>query len=139
MSLFQILFRHLRQYPKEICGALIAMLLSALAVLYQPRLLESIQKDLLKGDTSKVVSDSIWIIGLGLVAIVAGVLNVYFAAKLAQGVTSDLREEVYEKIQSFSYANIDTFSTGSLTTRLISDMNQIMNLIMSSYYVYQLY
>lgn len=131
MSLFQILFRHLRQYPKEICGALIAMLLSALAVLYQPRLLESIQKDLLKGDTSKVVSDSIWIIGLGLVAIVAGVLNVYFAAKLAQGVTSDLREEVYEKIQSFSYANIDTFSTGSLTTRLISDMNQIMNLIMS--------
>lgn len=131
MSLFQILFRHLRQYPKEICGALIAMLLSALAVLYQPRLLESIQKDLLKGDTSKVVSDSIWIIGLGLVAIVAGVLNVYFAAKLAQGVTSDLREEVYEKIQSFSYVNIDTFSTGSLTTRLISDMNQIMNLIMS--------
>lgn len=131
MSLFQILFRHLRQYPKEISGALIAMLLSALAVLYQPRLLESIQKDLLKGDTSKVVSDSIWIIGLGLIAIVAGVLNVYFAAKLAQGVTSDLREEVYEKIQSFSYANIDTFSTGSLTTRLISDMNQIMNLIMS--------
>ncbi len=110
---------------------MVTMTLSALAVLYQPRLLEAIQKDLLKENTSKVVSDSIWIIGLGIIAIVAGILNVYFAAKLAQGVTSDLREEVYEKIQSFSYANIDTFSTGSLTTRLISDMNQIMNLVMS--------
>lgn len=131
MSLFQILFRHLKKYLKDVCGAMVTMTLSALAVLYQPRLLEAIQKDLLKENTSKVVSDSIWIIGLGIIAIVAGILNVYFAAKLAQGVTSDLREEVYEKIQSFSYANIDTFSTGSLTTRLISDMNQIMNLVMS--------
>lgn len=101
MSLFQILFRHLRQYPKEICGALIAMLLSALAVLYQPRLLESIQKDLLKGDTSKVVSDSIWIIGLGLVAIVAGVLNVYFAAKLAQGVRVIYVKKYMKKFRAF--------------------------------------
>ncbi|MDK7263367.1 ABC transporter transmembrane domain-containing protein, partial [Enterococcus faecalis] len=89
---------------KDVCGAMVTMTLSALAVLYQPRLLEAIQKDLLKENTSKVVSDSIWIIGLGIIAIVAGILNVYFAAKLAQGVTSDLREEVYEKIQSFSYA-----------------------------------
>ncbi|KRM50575.1 ABC transporter ATPase and permease component [Lactobacillus jensenii DSM 20557] len=121
----------MKKYLKDVCGAMVTMTLSALAVLYQPRLLEAIQKDLLKENTSKVVSDSIWIIGLGIIAIVAGILNVYFAAKLAQGVTSDLREEVYEKIQSFSYANIDTFSTGSLTTRLISDMNQIMNLVMS--------
>lgn len=61
MSLFQILFRHLKKYLKDVCGAMVTMTLSALAVLYQPRLLEAIQKDLLKENTSKVVSDSIWI------------------------------------------------------------------------------
>ena len=44
--------------------------------------------------------------------------------------TSDLREETYAKIQSFSFGNIENFSAGSLTTRLINDMNQIMNMLM---------
>lgn len=54
----------------------------------------------------------------------------YYAARVAQGVTSDLREETYAKIQSFSFGNIEKFSAGSLTTRLINDMNQIMNMLM---------
>lgn len=63
-------------------------------------------------------------------AIISGIFNVYYAARIAQGVTSDLREDTYAKIQSFSFGNIEKFSAGSLTTRLINDMNQIMNMIM---------
>ncbi len=69
-------------------------------------------------------------IALGLIAIVSGIVNVYYAARIAQGVTSDLRAETYAKIQSFSFGNIEEFSVGSLTTRLINDMNQVMNMIM---------
>lgn len=67
---------------------------------------------------------------MGIVAIISGIFNVYYAARVAQGVTSDLREETYAKIQSFSFGNIEKFSAGSLTTRLINDMNQIMNMLM---------
>lgn len=77
-----------------------------------------------------VIHDGIMLIILGIIAIVAGIFNVYYAARIAQGITSDLREETYAKIQSFSFGNIEKFSAGSLTTRLINDMNQIMNMIM---------
>lgn len=77
-----------------------------------------------------VMRDGIILVVLGIVAIIAGIFNVYYAARIAQGVTSDLREETYAKIQSFSFGNIEKFSAGSLTTRLINDMNQIMNMIM---------
>ncbi|MFC2673133.1 MAG: ABC transporter transmembrane domain-containing protein [Prevotella melaninogenica] len=50
--------------------------------------------------------------------------------EIAQGITSDLREETYAKIQSFSFGNIEKFSSGSLVVRLINDMNQVMNMMM---------
>ena len=77
-----------------------------------------------------VLSDGIWLVVLGIIAIISGIFNVYFAAKIAQGVVSDLREDTYAKIQTFSFGNIKKFSAGSLTTRLINDMNQVMNMMM---------
>lgn len=127
----RILKAHLKNYRKEIIFALITIVISAFASLWQPRVLEDIQKALLADNQARVFKDGVWLIVLGLVAIIAGIFNVYYAAKIAQGVTSDLREETYAKIQSFSLANIEKFSTGSLTTRLINDMNQIMNMIMT--------
>ena len=130
MNTLKILKPHFKNYRKEIIAALIAIFVSAFATLYQPRLLENIQKAIMADQQQSVVRDGIWLIVLGLIAIVAGIFNVYYAAKIAQGVTSDLREETYAKIQSFSFGNIEDFSAGSLTTRLINDMNQVMNMIM---------
>lgn len=127
----KILWPHLKHYQKDIAGALVAIVVAALASLWQPRLLESIQKALLANQQEAVIRDGIWLVILGLAAIVAGIFNVYFAARIAQGVTSDLREETYAKIQQFSLANIEHFSSGSLTTRLINDMNQVMNVMMT--------
>ena len=61
-----------------------------------------------------------------------GILNIWFAAKTAQGVTSDVREQLYRKIQSFSFSNIEKFSVGTLIVRLINDMNQVTNIIMTT-------
>lgn len=126
----QILKPHFKNYRKEIIFAIITILVSAFATLWQPRLLENIQKAILADNHDTVLRDGIGLVVLGLLAIIAGILNVYYAAKIAQGITSDLREETYAKIQSFSFGNIEKFSSGSLVVRLINDMNQVMNMMM---------
>lgn len=126
----QILKPHFKKYRKEIILAIITILISAFATLWQPRLLENIQKAILADNQSVVLRDGIGLVILGLLAIIAGIFNVYYAAKIAQGITSDLREETYAKIQSFSFGNIEKFSSGSLVVRLINDMNQVMNMMM---------
>lgn len=126
----QILKPHFKKYRKEIILAVITILVSAFATLWQPRLLENIQKAILADNHDTVLRDGSGLVVLGLLAIIAGIFNVYYAAKIAQGITSDLREETYAKIQSFSFGNIEKFSSGSLVVRLINDMNQVMNMMM---------
>lgn len=126
----QILKPHFKNYRKEIILVVITILVSAFATLWQPRLLENIQKAILADNHDTVLRDGIGLVVLGLLAIIAGIFNVYYAAKIAQGITSDLREETYAKIQSFSFGNIEKFSSGSLVVRLINDMNQVMNMMM---------
>ena len=126
----KILKKYLSHYRREVIGATISVLVSSFATLWQPRVLQDIQRALLANRQQAVLHDGIWLVVLGLIAIVAGIFNVYYAARIAQGVTSDLREATYQKIQGFSLENVDKFSSGSLSTRLINDMNQIMNMMM---------
>ena len=61
---------------------------------------------------------------------VGGIGGAYFSAKASICFTSDLREDLFAKLQEFSFKNIDTYSTGSLVTRLTNDIQQIQNVIM---------
>ncbi len=58
-----------------------------------------------------------------------GVGGAYFGAKASVNFAADLRQDVFEKVQTFSFANIDKFSTGSLVTRLTNDVTQMQNFI----------
>ena len=58
-----------------------------------------------------------------------GVGGAYFGAKAAVNFASDLRRDVYGKVQQFSFANIDKYSTGSLVTRLTNDITQLQNFV----------
>ncbi len=58
-----------------------------------------------------------------------GVGGSYFGAKASVNFASDIRFDVYKKVQQFSFANIDKFSTGSLVTRLTNDVTQIQNFV----------
>ena len=60
----------------------------------------------------------------------AGGINLSLAAYIAQAVSSDLREETFCKIQTFSYANIEEFNAGNLVVRMTNDINQIQNVTM---------
>ena len=60
---------------------------------------------------------------------VGGIGGAYFGAKASVNFATDVRRDVYTKIQSFSFANIDKFSTGSLVTRLTNDITQMQNFV----------
>ncbi|NBJ93172.1 ABC transporter ATP-binding protein [Parablautia muri] len=77
-----------------------------------------------------------YIIGMGIAMILTalfmmagGVGGAYFGAKAAISFASDLRSDVFDKVQKFSFSNLDQFSTGSLVTRLTNDITQVQNLI----------
>lgn len=78
-----------------------------------------------------------YIIGVGIVMVIAsfimmggGIGGAWFASKAAMCFGADLRNDCFKKIQKFSFQNIDSFSTGSLVTRLTNDITQVQNLIM---------
>lgn len=66
---------------------------------------------------------------VALFMMVGGVGAAFFAAKASVSFASDMRSDVFDKVQKFSFANLDKFSTGSLVTRLTNDVTQIQNLI----------
>lgn len=81
--------------------------------------------------------DGGYILKMGLVMAITsflmaagGILGAYFAAKASISFTSDLRRDLFARVQQFSFKNIDMFSTGSLVTRLTNDIQQVQNLIM---------
>lgn len=64
-----------------------------------------------------------------LIMMAGGIGGSYFGAKASVNYGSDIRRDVYKKVQKFSFANIDKFSTGSLVTRLTNDVTQIQNFV----------
>ncbi len=77
-----------------------------------------------------------YIVGIGLTMVLTafimmagGIGGAYFGAKGAISFAADVRRDVFLKIQKFSFANIDKFSTGSLVTRLTNDITQMQNLV----------
>ncbi|KGM36701.1 Lipid A export ATP-binding/permease protein MsbA [Streptococcus sinensis] len=98
--------------------------------LLQPWLLKRILDALQSNSGQTISSTGAWLIGIGIVGLVAGGINVIIAAYIAQAVSSDLREATFRKIQTFSYANIEKFNAGNLVVRMTNDINQVQNLVM---------
>lgn len=78
-------------------------------------------------DLPYVIKVGLLMVSLACVSLCFGVLGTVFSTRAAQGFAHNLRNRLYAKIQSFSFANIDKFSTASLVTRLTTDVNMIQN------------
>ncbi|WP_207798755.1 ABC transporter ATP-binding protein [Candidatus Cryosericum terrychapinii] len=79
-----------------------------------------------------IIQVGILMIGLALVAMLLGSLNHKLAAEVSQGFAANLRQALFDRVQSFSFSNIDTFSTASLVTRLTNDVTQLQNTLLMS-------
>lgn len=123
---------HVRNYRIPVLGSVISLIIAAFCSLLQPWLLQDTLNCLMKNDAAGIKRYGIFLLLLAAIGVVCGILNIWFAAKTAQGVTSDVREQLYRKIQSFPFSNIEKFSVGTLIVRLINDMNQVTNIIMTT-------
>jgi len=79
-----------------------------------------------------IIQVGILMIGLALVAMLFGSINHKLAAEVSQGFAANLRQALFDQVQSFSFSNIDTFSTASLVTRLTNDVTQLQNTLLMS-------
>lgn len=118
--------------------ALVSIMLTAVVVvttLLQPSYLADVLTAVLSNDKDEIFAVGKWLLVLAAVGMVAGLCNTIVAAKIAQGVSADIREETFRKIQTFSYANIEAFNAGNLVVRMTNDVTQIQNLVMMMFTV----
>ncbi|MDO5422432.1 MAG: ABC transporter ATP-binding protein [Eubacteriales bacterium] len=83
------------------------------------------------GDIPYIRQNGLLMAAVAVVMLVSGVLGAWFAIRGSSRLAADVRGKTFRKIQKFSFANIDTFSTGSLITRITNDITQIQNFAQS--------
>ena len=130
-----MLFQKIKAYKWQALASLIMTGLMVTSSLLQPRYLQEVLEALLTGDNEAIYNIGFWLILVALIGLVAGGINVVLAAYIAQGVSSDLREDAFRKIQTFSYANIEKFNAGNLVVRMTNDINQIQNVVMMTFQI----
>ena len=130
-----MLIEKIKVYKWQALTSLVMTGLMVASSLLQPRYLRQVLEALLAGDNEAIYRIGFWLILVALIGLVAGGVNVVLAAYIAQGVSSDLREDAFRKIQTFSYANIEKFNAGNLVVRMTNDINQIQNVVMMAFQI----
>ena len=130
-----MLFQKIKAYKWQVLASLVMTGLMVTSSLLQPRYLQEVLEALLTGDNEAIYTIGFWLILVALIGLIAGGINVVLAAYIAQGVSSDLREDAFRKIQTFSYANIEKFNAGNLVVRMTNDINQIQNVVMMTFQI----
>ena len=113
--------------------ALTSVVLTSIVVittLLQPSYLKDVLTAVLLNDQDEIFRVGKILLVIAGIGLLAGLANTINAAKIAQGVSADIRENTFRKIQSFSYANIEQFNAGNLVVRMTNDVTQIQNLTM---------
>lgn len=128
----KLILRHAKKYKVAVFISLLSVAVMVAAALWQPKLLQQVLEAIITEDNDEMKTIGICLISLALLGLAAGVTNTIFSAKVAQGVSADIREEAFRKIQTFSFGNIEQFSAGNLVVRLTNDITQIQNLVMIS-------
>ena len=91
-----------------------------------------IDEGILNKDLDVVLKWGFIMVGMSLIAFVSGVTNSFFAAHTSQGFGYDVRESLYKKVQSFSFASFNKLPASSLITRMTNDVRQLQNTIFMS-------
>lgn len=123
------------RYKWYALGSVLMIIAVVASALLQPHYLKDVLSAVMKNDTDKITEVGQLLLIIAGVGLIAGTVNTILAAKIAQGVSADIREKVFRKIQSFSYANVEEFNAGNLVVRMTNDVNQIQNLVMMIFQV----
>lgn len=122
------LLKYLKNYKKESFFAPAFKMLEALFELIVPLVVASIiDNGILKNDSGKIISDAVILIVLAIVGMVASITAQYFAAKAAAGFGREMRNDLFAKIQSLSFSELDNMGTSTFVTIMTNDTTQVQN------------
>ena len=118
----------LREYKKgSILTILLSVLEAAFEILIPLRMADLIDQGIDLGNMAAVWKFGIAILIFAALQLLTGVLSAHVAAKTSVGFSANLRQDMYDNVQTFSFSNIDKFSTASIVTRLTTDVTNIQN------------
>ena len=119
---------YVKEYKKASILTPIFMILEVVAETLIPLLMASIINEGIEaGNLQHVYTTGIWMVLVAVFGLITGMLGGKFGAEASTGFAKNLRQGMFEKIQTYSFANIDKFSTASLVTRLTTDVTNIQN------------
>lgn len=131
----KIFGKYVKPYKLYFILGPLCMIVEVIGEVLMPKLYSMIVKHAetyLKHDTGNiwfVIGMAAIMILVALLMMLGGIGGAYFGAKASVNFGSDMRLDVYKKVQKFSFANIDKFQTGSLITRLTNDVTQLQNFV----------
>ncbi len=126
--MIKTLLGSLREYKKgSILTILLSVLEAAFEILIPLRMADLIDQGINQGNMAVVWKFGIAILIFAVLQLLTGVLSAHVAAKAAVGFSANLRQDMYDNVQTFSFSNIDKFSTASIVTRLTTDVTNIQN------------
>ncbi|WP_064612580.1 ABC transporter ATP-binding protein [Streptobacillus moniliformis] len=133
---FKIL-NSIREYKKQTILGPIFMILEVFTEILIPlQMAKIIDVGIKNGDMSYILNKGAILIILAILALIFGILTGRMAAIASAGFAKNLREDIFYKIQEFSFKNIDKFSTSSLVTRMTNDISNIQMTFMLSIRVF---
>ena len=124
-------FKYVKPYIKSFILGPLGMIVEVIGEMFMPLVLARIINDadagVLTVESSLLYAAMLAIIVLIMMA--GGVCGAYFGSKASVNFAADLRRDLYSRVQKYSFANIDKFSTGSLVTRITNDVTQLQNFV----------
>lgn len=126
--MIKILSGSLREYKRgSILTILLSILEAAFEILIPLRMADLIDQGIDLGDMAAVWKFGNAILIFAALQLLTGVLSAHIAAKTSVGFSANLRQDMYDNVQTFAFSNIDKFSTASIVTRLTTDVTNIQN------------
>jgi len=128
--MFKQIFVYFKGYRKDLIGAIVCVIFECAFEIVIPLIMADIlDVGVPTQDRAYIMYRGLDMVGCALAALLLGACYARFAARAGQGFGAALRQAEYQKVQSFSFSNMDRFSTPSLITRLTSDVTILQNTI----------
>ncbi len=130
------LLSYVKEYKKESILTPLSMVIEVAMEMVVPLLMASLVDEGIKatneagevvGDLRHIIVVGVFMIVAALIGLAGGIMGGVFGAKASTGFAKNLRKGMFDKIQTFSFKNIDKFSTAGLVTRLTTDVNNVQN------------
>ncbi len=134
MSEFRRMVHYLGRYKLDAVLGLAIIAIETSLELFIPVLMARIIDDgIAQGDVPLILHQGALMLGCALLSLTLGFFYARFAARTAVGLGSNLRQAQYEKIQTYSFGNLDHFQTSSLVTRMTTDITVIQNAVANGF------